>query len=104
MNKKAVLILVLVVLGVAVFFGHRAIRKSMLEMSAIPVVDQILENSIASTMEESKEMEGVKCSRVSIVEKTGNNTYTGVAILENDNILNVKIMDLGKDITVEIIE
>ena len=55
-------------------------------------------------MAESMEMEVARCSRVSIVEKIGNNTYTGVAILDNGNILNVKIKDLGETIVVEIIE
>ena len=92
--------MVLTLLGVAVFFGHREIRKSTLEESAVSVVNQILDKSLISIMA----VEVTKCNRVSIVEKIGNNTYTGVAFLDNGNILNVKIQDLGESIVVEIIE
>lgn len=96
--------MVIALLGIAIFFGYREIKKSTLEESAVSVVNQILDNSFASIMAESMEMEVARCSRVSIVEKIGNNTYTGVAILDNGNILNVKIKDLGETIVVEIIE
>lgn len=104
MNRKTGWILVIALLGIAIFFGYREIKKSTLEESAVSVVNQILDNSFASIMAESMEMEVARCSRVSIVEKIGNNTYTGVAILDNGNILNVKIKDLGETIVVEIIE
>ena len=100
MNKKTGWILVLALLGVAVFFGHREIKKNILEESAVSVVNQILDKSLLSIMS----VEVAKCNRVSIVEKIGNNTYTGVAFLDNGNILNVKIQDLGESIVVEIIE
>ena len=100
MNKKTGWILVLALLGVAVFFGYQEIKKSALEESAVPVVNKILDKSFVAIMAG----EGTKCNRVSIVEKIGNNTYTGVAILDNGNILNVKIKDLGETIVVEIIE
>lgn len=104
MNKKTGWILVIALLGVAIFFGYREIRKSTLEESAVSVINQILDNSFSSIMAKSTEMEVARCSRVSIVEKIGNNTYTGVAILDNGNTLNVKIKDLGDSIVVEIIQ
>ncbi len=103
MNKKTGWILVLALLGVAVFFGHREIKKSKLstlEENAVSVVNQILERPLISLMA----VGATKCNRVSIVETIGDNTYTGVAILDNGNILNVKIKDLGESIVVEIIE
>ncbi len=99
-NKKTGWILFLALLGVAVFFCHREIKKSTLEENAVSVVNQILDKPLFSIMA----VEGTKCNRVSIVEKIGNNTYTGVAILDNGNFLNVKIQDLDESIVVEIIE
>jgi hypothetical protein len=104
MNKKTGWIMVIALLGVAIFFGYREIRKSILEEGAVPLVNQILDNSFVSIMAASTEMEVARCNRVSIVERIGNNTYTGVAILDNGNILNVKIKDLGDTIVVEVIE
>lgn len=104
MNKNTILILVLAVLGVAIYFGMGEVRKHTLEESVVPVVDQVINNPLVNLMAESLEIEVAKCNSVSIVEKIGQNTYTGVAILDNGNVLNIKIQDLGENIVVEIIE
>jgi len=104
MNKRTGMVLILALLCVAIFFVYRENRESMLEENAVSTVNKILDNSFAPLIAQAAGMGVARCSRVSIVEKIGSNTYTGVAILDNGNILDVKIEDLGDSIVVEVIE
>lgn len=101
--NKLLLLIILVALAGGVYFGAGELKKNELEKNAVSVVNQILENDFITHMfAKAMDAEVAKCTRVSIVEKIGSNTYTGVAILDNGSILNVKIQDLGDSMTVEI--
>ena len=84
--------------------GNNKLRKLALEENAVAVVDEILNDLFNPLMLDSMDMQVAKCSRVSIVEKTGSNTFTGIAILDNGSILNIRIQDLGDTFIVKIVD
>ena len=95
--KTLILIIVIGVIGGFLYFQYREFTISNLEINAVPVVDQIMEEFYPAP----EGVEALKCRQVKIVEKIDRITYSAIAVFDNDRIVSIEIRDLDDIITVQ---